>query len=437
MFARITANKYFVPSLIVLLSALVFALLFITKPAIEPVVSKEKVWRVAITTIDSRSHSPYITLFGNVISPNLTQIKSAISADVLTVTVKEGTLVKKDQVLITLNNDDAKLLLKQRKAELAEIAAQINSETSHYKNNQIALRHEQELLDLTEKEYQRTVSLERDKLATRSKIDLANQAAVKQKLNVNQRELAVADHQPRMAQLKARKARAEALRDLVMLDIRRSQISAPFSGMVTKVHTALGNRARAGDLLIELYNNDSIEVRAHVPTIHVGNIQSMLATGSKITATSHVRQQRVELLLDRMSGKIEQGTGGLDLFFNILTPDHNLQLGRSLEIDLQLAAQDNAFAIPREALYGSDRIYQLLDNRMKSRIVKRIGETRLADNRQLILVQNSELHSGDKIITTQLPNAIDGLLVQVIHTLENNSANNLLENDLQKNVATN
>lgn len=428
MFARITTNRYFIPSLIILFSILTFALLFITKPSVKPVVSKEKVWRVTTTTIDSDTRSPYITLFGKVISPNLTQIKSAISADVIQVAVKEGTLVKKDQILITLNKSDAELLLKQRKAELADIAGQIKSEIGHYKNYQVALRHEQELLDLAQQEYQRALSLQRDKLATRSRIDLANQTVVKQELIINKRELQLADHQPRMAQLKARKKRAEALRDLALSDVRRSQISAPFSGTVTKVYTAMGNRTRVGDLLIELYNNDSIEIRAHVPTSHVVDLQTTLALGNKITATSQVNNISIDLMLDRMSGMIAQGTGGLDLFFAIITPDHNLPPGRSLEIKLQLSPQNNTFVIPRQALYGSSRVYQLIDNRMKSRVVTRIGETQLNDSNHLILVKSRELKSGDKIITTQLPNAIDGLRVQVIDTLEN---------DLQKNVATN
>ena len=71
----------------------------------------------------------------------MTRMTAAINADVEEVPVKEGQYVQQGQALVKLNSADYELQLKQRKAELAEIKAQINSEQQRYKSDQQALEH--------------------------------------------------------------------------------------------------------------------------------------------------------------------------------------------------------------------------------------------------------------------------------------------------------
>jgi len=51
---------------------------------------------------------------------------------------------------------------------------------------------------------------------------------------------------------------------------------------------------------------------------------------------------------------------------------------------------------------------------MQGVAVERIGEKIGVAGESHILVRSAELEPGDKIITTQLPNAMDGLKVQVL-----------------------
>ncbi|NIM26880.1 MAG: hypothetical protein GTO67_07015, partial [Gammaproteobacteria bacterium] len=45
--------------------------------------------------------------------------------------------------------------------------------------------------------------------------------------------------------------------------------------------------------------------------------------------------------------------------------------------------------------------------------VQRVGERRDAESAAQVLVRSPELQSGDRIVVTQLPNAMDGLRVTV------------------------
>ncbi len=64
-------------------------------------------------------------------------------------------------------------------------------------------------------------------------------------------------------------------------------------------------------------------------------------------------------------------------------------------------------ALPYEAVYGTSRIYRLDGERMRILEVERVGEQRSLDGSARVLVRSPELQPGDRIVTTQLPNAMD------------------------------
>ena len=247
-------------------------------------------------------------------------------------------------------------------------------------------------------------------------IDETEQTVVKQQLALNIRALSVNDHQARLAQLKARATRAEALRDLAALDVKRAVITAPFSGKVTSVNVSPGDRAKVGDALLELYAQDTLEIRAQIPTQYESIIHQAMSSGTEVSGYGKVNSQSFPVALDRISGKITLGSGGLDGLFRIEELSNQLQVGRTLELKISLPPVTEAIALPREAIYGSDRIYRLVDERMSALSVQRIGEIQGKDGANYVIVKSPAINPGDKIITTQLPNAIDGLLVKVTKT---------------------
>jgi RND family efflux transporter MFP subunit len=405
-----------IPALILLIASGIFVGFVKSKPEIGSLPIDEKVWVVEVMTANPQRLAPQITLYGKVETPRYSQLTGAITADVVNALVKNGDIVTRGQLLVELDNSDNRLLLQQREAELAEINALIKSEKARFENDKNALQHDKKLLELAQQEYQRALSLERNKLSTQASIDTANQAVLKQRLALEARELAVADHTPRLAQLQARRAKAQALRDLVKLDIERSKITAPYDGKITAVKVAQGDRARAGNTLIELYDYNALEVKAQIPHQYLNDIQQMIAQSSAETSNSTAyavfNDREVNLSLDRLAGEISQGSGGQDCFFTIAAEAKNLPLGKTLEIKLSLPAVEDAIALPRSAVYGSNRIYRYEDGRMVSHTIERLGEYHDGDQ-NLLLIRAPRLQQGQRIITTQLPNAIDGLKVKI------------------------
>lgn len=406
-------TRIVIPLGILLLASAIAATLVISRPSATIRDSEEKSWIVSVLPAKPGVISPQITIYGKVESPFMTRLTAAINADVEEVAIKEGQEVQQGQILVKLADNDYHLQLKQRNAELAEIKAQINSELDRHESDRQALQHEKILLDLAQKELDRARSLHRDKLSTQANIDGAEQLVVKQQLAVNNRTLTVNDHEARLAQLKARATKAEALRDLAALDVKRSSIVAPFNGKVTSVKVSPGDRVKTGDVLLELYDHNTLEIRAQIPTQYENTIQQALSSGTTINGFATINQQSIAVTLDRVSGKITQGSGSLDGLFRIDDTKRQLQVGRTLELKLSLPPISNAIALPREAIYGSNRIYRLVGERMSALSVERIGEMQTEDGNSYVIIRSPEINVGDSIITTQLPNAIDGLLVKV------------------------
>jgi hypothetical protein len=89
-------------------------------------------------------------------------------------------------------------------------------------------------------------------------------------------------------------------------------------------------------------------------------------------------------------------------------------------LELQLPAVDDAIAVPRSALYGNDHVYRVSEGRLERVRVERLGESRGESQGELrgddrgsrLLLRSDALRPGDRIATTQLPNAVDGLRVR-------------------------
>jgi HlyD family secretion protein len=79
---------------------------------------------------------------------------------------------------------------------------------------------------------------------------------------------------------------------------------------------------------------------------------------------------------------------------------------------VKLPTQANVAALPALAIYGQNRIYRIVDQRLEALSITRVGDWTSPTGQQLTLVRSAELRSGDQVLITQLPNAVTGLLVE-------------------------
>lgn len=405
-------KKITLPVAIIALAILVFFLLKASKPATPAKPQAEKAWLVDAISVQYQRLAPEVRIYGRVETPRDANLKAALEADVVEVNVLEGEIVTNGELLIQLDKTDQQLAVQQREADLTETQAFIDSEQQRYQRDQGLLENQKQLVNLADKAVQRAKKLEQSRLASQSTLDEVLAAYEQQVLSLKQLQHDINEHPARLAQLKAARARAQALLEQSKVNLARSEIRAPFDGRVAGLTVALGDRVRAGDSLLTIYDLNQLEVRAQIPGRYISQVRRMLNEGQTLTAKAYFDGEEKQLILARLSGEVRQDSGGIDGLFRLSDNHEPLPLGTFVELQLQLAEQDNVIELPFSALYGMDRVYQIDDEHLRSITIERVGEKSSTDGNTL-LIRSNELTAGDLIATTQLPNAITGLRVEI------------------------
>ena len=390
---------------------LMSASIFATGPTATPQERTEKAWPVSVVEIQPAALQPTFKAYGRVESSNVAHLRTDLNAEVAQVYVKEGDWVERDQPLISLNDRELQLRLAEQRADLAQLQAALRSIEIDFELTGESTAHFQSMQRVAQNKLERHEDLIADRLISQALLDdviaQANQVNIAYQTHMR----SLADFPNRLAAQHAAIARAQAVFAQAELDVAKTTIVAPFSGPILGVFVARGDRSNLGSHLLDIADAEGFEVRVQVPDSYGARLHANLRSSQRITATT---DQGLQMPLSRLSSQIKQGQSGLDAFF-ALTPESGAPitaLGRTIELSVALPEQDQLVALPVQSIYENDRIYAVQGNRLEAITIERVGEMQTADGQYRVLVRSSELSDGQKIITTQLPRAISGLLVE-------------------------
>ncbi len=405
-------NKKKVLFPVVILAAAVggFAALKASRPQQAPVPPTEQVWRVETITVAPAALSPQLTLYGKVESPELTRAAAPGVGRVSRVLVLEGQSVRRGQLLLELDPRDFEPRVVQARGQVDELMAAIESERMRHAADLDQLEQERRLLDYAAADVARFERLREEGFYSQAAVDQSRQTLARQQISMRSRELAIEDHQARMAQLRSRLNQARANLEQAELALMRSRVIAPFDGIVAELLVARGDQVGNGQTLMTLYPHAGLEVRAKVPAPYQDEILDQVSRGRSLEATTRLAGETLRLELTRLSGAAD--TRGLDAFFRLTTRHNQLRVGSLLTLHLSRPAVEGAMAVPYAALHGGRLVYKVESGRIQAVQVSVLGE--LAGERPMLLIRSDGLKRGDEVVTTQLPNAVSGLRVEVV-----------------------
>ncbi len=406
------------PSVLILAVAVVVTVVLIaSRERSAPLERPERAWVVDVRPAVRQTLRPTLELFGSVQSPQNARLSSGIDGLVTAVNVLDGQTVAEGEVLIVLDDRDVRLELQQAEADLREVLAKRAFAEKRLERSRQALAKEQELLELTETRQVRAGELAGQGLLSQADLDTTAENLKRQQLAVNQAQLTVEEVEIQLTELSAQASRASAVRDQSGIDLERTEVRAPFDGVVSELDVSQGDRVRADDSLLRLQNPASIEVRTQIPARYAESVTEGLAAGAPLSALVQAGEQSIRGELVRISGQTREATGGVDSFVRFETPPRALRLGSTVRVYLDLPPEEDVIALPAEALYGRNQLYKLVDNRMQMVEVERVGERALPVGGTEVLVRSPELGDTDQIVVTKLSNAADGLLMQPSDTV--------------------
>ncbi len=401
------------PLLLIALTLVAVFVLDWLQPA-PPVKSyEEKQWRVETVTLKAGALSPQMKLLAQVDSPYVTTMKAGVEADVLRLPLLAGQHFSKGETLLVLDDRDAALEVEQQKAVVDELQARIRIEERRHESDRAALVIEKKLVSLARKKLAREEATSQSKLTSLSSRDSQQQALEQQRLALAARQLALDNHPARLAQLQAglrqQQARLASLADR----LQRTRVIAPYDGVVLETQVAPGERVQPSQPLLRIAATAPLLLRARLPSRILATVNHALTQGEPLHARLTLADgEVVTLRLQRLSGEVDSH-GGVEAFFVADGPAHpGILLGDTLALLLTLPAQANSFQVPVSSLYGTRRVYRVVQNRLQTVAVTVAGYRYEADGDYLV-VRSERLRPGDQVVATQLPNAVNGLKVMV------------------------
>ncbi|MGM0516692.1 MAG: efflux RND transporter periplasmic adaptor subunit [Pseudomonadota bacterium] len=407
--ARPWLYRLFLPLIILALAAGVFMALKASKPQPQKATPEERAWLIETTVVEPASHHPVITLHGEVANPDRLTVRAPLAGRVDSLPVEDGQPVDPGDELVTLDPSDFRPVLDRARANLAELEAQIREIQASHESDRAALALEREIVENARTALQRSRDLRERNLASQADVDSARDVLSQARLALNTRRERLATYDARLAGLEARRDAAAADVAAAERDVARARVSAPTEGIVGTVQVTPGSMVSTNAALLDFYPWDGFELRALIPTARVDSLARALTAGEPPRARVSDSGQR--LRLDRLAAEASgEGVTGL---FDFVEPGASLRAGQVFSLELRLPLVENAVAIPRSALYGNDRLYRIVDGRLESLRVERLGTAANdAEAGDRLLVRSPALSAGDRIATTQLPNAVDGLRVR-------------------------
>jgi len=403
--------RYLVIFLIIICTGGAFYYLIKTKPPAIKQTVEEKTWNVESQIVSLGSHQPILHLTGQVISSSDITISASIEADVSKRWVNPGDKITKGQLLISFNDDQTKLKLNQAESTQEEIESQIKEEKYNNDINTKILQKEKELLKLSQLAVKRATTLERSSMASEAQIEDAKQAFLKQQIAIIDREKTIKNYENRLTILKAKLKHAVAQVALAEINLAYTKVHSPINGYVIETSVDTAEQVRPGTTLLQIYDSDSIEIRCLVSEKNLPNLQHHVANQKPLLAKVKMGKDYINATLNRISGHIAKGQAGSYLYLRFKSTPPNLISGKILEAYLELPSVNNSVLLPHDALYRTDTIYKIINNRLKHFDVTWLGEAFDENNQLKILISSKTIQDKDEILTSKFANAMNGLKI--------------------------
>jgi HlyD family secretion protein len=302
-----------------------------------------------------------------------------VATSVRKVLVKEGDPVKKGQLLLVLDDADARAQSARAQTQLRTAQADLNS--AQRGGNQ------EEVLSLDAQ----LVKASADRDSARHTLDALKKleqqgAASAGEVREAERVLASADTQltylrqkqtkrystAELARVEAQQTEAQAAYDAAQDILAKSNVRAPFDGIVYSLPAKQGGFVSSGDLLLQVADLRKVMVRAFVDEPDVGR----LATGNTIEITWDAVPGRVwRSTVTAVPSTVKlRGARNVGETVSIIdNKDLRLLPNTNVGVTIIVAEHDNVLVAPREAIRMDDSkpyVLQLVGHELKRRVVE-------------------------------------------------------------------
>ena len=381
------SRAYFlIPLMIIAIGAAVAFLIIKTSPQPRKATPQKALPQVRVETIRLEKEEVTLSAMGTVVPALRLELKSQVDGEVVSVHPEfvEGGLIRKGEVILTIEPADYELAIAQKKSRVAEARYALKLELGH----QEVAKREWELLGGGK---------------PASELDL---------------ELAL--RKPHLEKARAEVAAAEAELKQARLDLARTRITAPFNGIVLVKNVEKGTQIGTQETLAELAGTDDYWVQVSLPVDRLGWFSVPRRNGEEgaLAQIFPDGSQEFEGRVIKLLGDLESEGRMARVLVSVPDPlgrlsrDENrrpLLIGQYVRIRIVGKEIENAARIPRSALRGGKQVWLVgHDGKLQAR------EVVVAWREEETLLIREGLNDGDRLVVTEMAAPEEGMLVQVV-----------------------
>jgi len=407
--------KLLLPVLIVAVAYASFLALANSKPETKPRQAREKAWIVQTISVNIANHQPQLKLYGEAMAGRKVDFRALVAGEIIKAskTFREGGIVAKGENLLTIDPfefkaslDEAKANLSEAKAKLQEVNARIRLESDQI----LSVKNE---MALAERDLERASELLKQKLLAQKNVDDRKYTVLQRTQSLRQRISNLAIEQAKAAQQEAAILRLQSMVSRAERNLKNTKIIAPFNAYISAINAEAGRMISTNDRIATLIDTDRIDIRFNFSDAQYGRIIAGEKTvvGRPVKVVWRIGKTAVEYnaVIERVAAQITASSGGVEIYARLQDPKAGLSLrpGAFVEVFIQDRTFEQVTRLPETALYEGDKVFVINDKRrLEARKVELMG---YAQND--ILVRGA-LKPGDRVVTTRISQARDGLLVE-------------------------
>jgi len=277
----------------------------------KPTASVSEERKVEVVEVIPRPISYTISAVGSLRTPENVTLSPKKAGIINKILVKEGDRVRKGQVIVQLDDVDARLQVERAEAKVQETEASVE-------NNRNTIIRYQKLFE-TKVVPQQTY----DDLILKIKVDEAKLALAKAELNLAKQNLL--DH----------------------------QIVSPIDGVINLKIASLGEHVNVApkDEILTIVQMDPLELEFYVPENWAGKVRLGSKIQFKLKAFS---EEKFSAPLKFISPTADPSTRNLKMKAVVSNPHYRLKPGFFAEVSIQTGSSPNAILIPESSLFSQE-----------------------------------------------------------------------------------
>ncbi|GLS25930.1 efflux RND transporter periplasmic adaptor subunit [Marinibactrum halimedae] len=310
---------------------------------------------------------------------------------------------------------------------IAEVAGRVTSISDHFEVGEF-FNSDETLISIDARDYhvalqQAELSLAQAKEQHAMEKGEASQAK-KQWRDVGNKEAnALFLRKPQLARAKASVVAAEANVQQAKLNVDRTQLSVPFNGRVLSKRVDVGQFVTAGTVLAEVYGTDAVFVRLPLTQQQAAKVNLPLTPQSQEQTETDFPSVTLKAAYGDefydWQGRIVRTEASLDtrsrVIYAVVQIDNPyapaeegtppLAVGMYVSAEIEGKHIQNAYRLPRTALYKNDQVLLVDDNDQLA--IAKINVEEYRDDQVIV----TGLEKGQRIMVSKLPQVIAGLPV--------------------------